>query len=174
MQMSIVIDECTFKDVKVLQEISYNTFRETFSHMNSEKNMIAYLENAFNIKRLEEEISNPFSTFYFIYCNKKLAGYLKLNVNEAQTEEIGKEALEIERIYIKQEFQKNGLGTFLLNKGLEVAKVQNKKEIWLGVWENNVGAIHFYKRMGFVKTGTHSFYMGDEQQIDFIMIKTIE
>ena len=172
--MSVVINECTIEDVHTLQEISYNTFYETFSHMNSEKNMKTYLEKAFNTKRLEKEVLTPFSKFYFLYWDEKLAGYLKINVNEAQTEEMGKEALEIERIYINKEFQKKGLGKFLLNKGIELAKDQGKKNVWLGVWENNLGAIQFYQKMGFVKTGAHSFYMGDEQQTDFIMMKTIE
>ncbi|MEV9641384.1 GNAT family N-acetyltransferase [Mammaliicoccus sciuri] len=172
--MSVVINECTIEDIHTLQEISYNTFHETFSHMNSEKNMKTYLEKAFNTKRLEKEVLTPFSKFYFLYWDEKLAGYLKINVNEAQTEEMGKEALEIERIYINKEFQKKGLGKFLLNKGIELAKDQGKKNVWLGVWENNLGAIQFYQKMGFVKTGAHSFYMGDEQQTDFIMMKTIE
>lgn len=172
--MSVVINECTIEDVHTLQEISYNTFYETFSHMNSEKNMKTYLEKAFNTKRLEKEVLTPFSKFYFLYWDEKLAGYLKINVNEAQTEEMGKEAFEIERIYINKEFQKKGLGKFLLNKGIELAKDQGKKNVWLGVWENNLGAIQFYQKMGFVKTGAHSFYMGDEQQTDFIMMKTIE
>ncbi|MBY0221086.1 MULTISPECIES: GNAT family N-acetyltransferase [Sporosarcina] len=172
--MSVVINECTIEDIHTLQEISYNTFYETFSHMNSEKNMKTYLEKAFNTKRLEKEVLTPFSKFYFLYWDEKLAGYLKINVNEAQTEEMGKEALEIERIYINKEFQKKGLGKFLLNKGIELAKDQGKKNVWLGVWENNLGAIQFYQKMGFVKTGAHSFYMGDEQQTDFIMMKTIE
>ncbi|MGE7545788.1 GNAT family N-acetyltransferase [Sporosarcina newyorkensis] len=172
--MSVVINECTIEDIHTLQEISYNTFYETFSHMNSEKNMKTYLEKAFNTKRLEKEVLTPFSKFYFLYWDEKLAGYLKINVNEAQTEEMGKEALEIERIYINKEFQKKGLGKFLLNKGIELAKDQGKKNVWLGVWENNLGAIQFYQKMGFVKTGAHSFYMGDEQQTDFIMMKTME
>lgn len=29
------------------------------------------------------------------------------------------------------------------------------------------------KKMGFVQTGAHSFYMGDEEQIDMIMTKTL-
>ncbi|KKE78247.1 GNAT family N-acetyltransferase [Bacilli bacterium] len=172
--MSIVINECTMKDVTELQKISYNTFYETFSPMNSEENMKTYMEGAFNIKKLEEEISNPSSTFYFLYDHDELAGYLKVNVNEAQTEEMGKEALEIERIYIKKEFQKKGLGRHLLNKGLTVAKDQNKRKIWLGVWEHNVNAIHFYHKAGFVQTGTHSFYMGEEAQTDLIMMKVVE
>ena len=50
---------------------------------------------------------------------------------------------------------------------------RNKEKIWLGVWEKNENAIAFYKKMGFVQTGAHSFYMGDEEQMDFIMTKTL-
>ena len=172
-QMSFVINECTLEDVKTLQEISYNTFNETFSPMNTKENMKAYLRNAFTIKRLKGEISNPFSKFFFIYCNGVLAGYLKVNVNEAQTENMGEDALEIERIYIREEFQKKGLGKYLLNKAMEIAMERNKEKIWLGVWEKNENAIDFYKEMGFVQTGSHSFYMGDEEQTDIIMIKIL-
>jgi diamine N-acetyltransferase len=86
---------------------------------------------------------------------------------------MGKESLEIERIYIKKEFQKHGLGKLLFNKAMEIAGKRNKKKIWLGVWEKNENAIAFYQKMGFVQTGTHSFYMGEEEQIDFIMTKTL-
>jgi len=86
---------------------------------------------------------------------------------------MGDESLEIERIYIKKEFQKHGLGKYLLNKAIELAMECNKRKIWLGVWENNENAIGFYKKMGFVQTGTHSFYMGDDEQTDFIMTKTL-
>ncbi|GAY79036.1 negative regulation of sporulation, septation and degradative enzyme [Sporolactobacillus inulinus] len=41
--------------------------------------------------------------------------------------------------------------------------------VWLGVWEKNEKAIAFYKKFGFVQNGAHSFYMGDEEQTDFIM-----
>lgn len=77
------------------------------------------------------------------------------------------------RIYIKNSFQKHGLGKHLLNKAIEIALERNKKNIWLGVWEKNENAIDFYKKMGFVQTGAHSFYMGDEEQTDLIMAKTL-
>ncbi|MEH7749282.1 GNAT family N-acetyltransferase, partial [Neobacillus drentensis] len=105
--------------------------------------------------------------------NNEVAGYLKNNTNDAQTEEMGEESLEIERIYIKNQFQKHGLGKYLFNKAMEIAMERHKKKIWLGVWEKNENAIAFYKKMGFVQAGAHSFYMGDEEQIDFIMTKTL-
>ncbi|MCP3762788.1 GNAT family N-acetyltransferase [Domibacillus sp. A3M-37] len=171
--MTVNIKKCTLEDLHKLQEISYETFNETFKHHNSPENMSAYLERTFNLKQLEKELSNISSQFFFVYFNKEVAGYLKVNTDDAQSEEMGDESLEIERIYIKNKFQKQRLGKYLLNKAMEMAMESNKKKIWLGVWEKNKNAIAFYKKMGFVQNGAHSFYMGDEEQIDFIMTKTL-
>ncbi|HWO78137.1 MAG TPA: GNAT family N-acetyltransferase [Bacillus sp. (in: firmicutes)] len=172
--MTIYIKQCNLQDLRKLQEISYETFYETFKDQNSPENMNAYLERAFNLKQLEKELSNISSQFFFVYFNNEVAGYLKVNTNDAQSEEMGDESLEIERIYIKSKFQKHGLGKCLLNKAMEIAMESNKKKIWLGVWEKNENAIAFYKKMGFVQTGAHSFYMGDEEQTDFIMTKILK
>ena len=172
--MTININQCNLEDLHKLQEVSYETFNETFMHQNSPENMTAYLERAFNLKQLEKELSNISSQFFFVYFNNEVAGYLKVNTNDAQSEEMGDESLEIERIYIRSKFQKHGLGKYLINKAMEIAIERNKKKIWLGVWEKNENAIAFYKKMEFVQTGAHSFYMGDDEQIDFIMTKTLK
>lgn len=171
--MTIEIKKCNREDLEILQGISIETFNDTFKDQNTPENMKAYLEKAFDTKQLEKELSNRLSQFFFVYFNEEVAGYLKVNTNEAQSEEMGDESLEIERIYIKNEFQKHGLGKYLLNKAIEIAMELNKKKIWLGVWEENENALAFYKKMGFVHTDAHSFYMGDDEQIDHIMTKTL-
>lgn len=172
--MTITIKKCTQIDLHKLQELSIETFKETFKDQNSPEHLSAYLERAFNLGQLEQELSNPSSEFYFIYFNNETAGYLKVNTNEAQSEEMGNDSLEIERIYMRKEFQRNGLGKNLLTKAIQIALHSNKKKIWLGVWEKNESAITFYKKMGFVQTGEHSFYMGDEKQRDVIMTMELD
>ncbi|WP_066392981.1 GNAT family N-acetyltransferase [Neobacillus mesonae] len=171
--MSTILKKCSLEDLLKLQEISYETFTETFKDQNSPENLSAYLERAYNLKQLEKELSNISSQFFFVYFNDEVAGYLKVNTNDAQSEEMGDESLEVERIYIRSKFQKHGLGKYLLNKAIEIAMERNKKKIWLGVWEKNENAMAFYKKMGFVQTGAHSFYMGDDEQTDIIMTKTL-
>ncbi|MFC0559202.1 GNAT family N-acetyltransferase [Halalkalibacter alkalisediminis] len=171
--MTVKVKKGNLEDLQILQEISIETFNDTFKDQNSPENMKAYIERAFNLKQLEKELSKISSEFFFVYVDNEVAGYLKVNTNDAQSEEMGEEALEIERIYIKSNFQKHGLGKYLLNKAMEMAMERNKKKIWLGVWEKNENAIAFYKKMGFVQTAAHSFYMGDEEQTDFIMTKTL-
>ncbi len=172
--MNIKMIRCTVEDSRKLQEIGYETFKETFEDQNSHENMKAYLEAAFNIKQVEKELSNPLSHFFLVSINDEIAGYLKVNTGDAQSEEMDDDSLEIERIYIINKFQKNGLGKYLFNKAKDVAMEQNKKKIWLGVWEKNENAISFYKKLGFVQTGAHSFYMGDEEQTDVIMVKRLQ
>ncbi len=171
--MSIKLSKCSIGDLKKLQEVSIETFNNTFKDHNSPENMTAYLEKAFTEYQLEKELSNKASEFYFIYNNDVIAGYLKVNVNDAQSEPMGDETLEIERIYIRQPFQGRGLGKYLINKAVELAEAQNKSSIWLGVWDKNDNAIGFYKNIGFVQTGAHSFYLGEEEQIDVIMTKIL-
>ncbi|MEK4058340.1 MULTISPECIES: GNAT family N-acetyltransferase [Paenibacillus] len=171
--MSVIIKKCSREDLQILQQISVETFNDTFKYQNSPENMKTYLEKAFNYKQLEKELSNIYSEFFFISFNEELAGYLKVNINDSQSEKTGDDSLEIERIYIRIKFQRKGLGKYLIDKATDVAMIQNKKMIWLGVWEKNEKAIDFYKKIGFVQTGAHSFFMGDEEQIDFIMTKTL-
>ncbi|KRE68859.1 GNAT family N-acetyltransferase [Paenibacillus sp. Soil750] len=171
--MTVHIKKCTLKDLDLLQEISVETFTETFKNQNSPENMNAYLKKAFNLQQLEKELSNLSTEFFFIYANEEIAGYLKVNTHDAQTEIMGNDSLEIERIYIRKNHHKQGLGKYLVNIAIERAVELKKQKIWLGVWEENESAITFYKKMDFVQTGAHSFYMGDEEQIDIIMTKTL-
>ncbi|MFD2923930.1 GNAT family N-acetyltransferase [Halobacillus naozhouensis] len=172
--MNINMTRCTLEDSRKLQNIGYETFKETFEDQNSPENMKAYLEEAFNLKKVEKELSNPSAQFFFVSINDEVAGYLKVNTGDAQSEEMGDDSLEIERIYIINKFQKHGLGKYLFNKAMDIAMEQNKKKIWLGIWEKNENAISFYKKLGFVQTGAHSFFMGYEEQTDLIMVKRLQ
>ncbi|PAF32588.1 GNAT family N-acetyltransferase [Paenibacillus sp. 7516] len=171
--MTIKITKCSREDLQTLLKISIDTFHDTFKDQNTPENMQAYLAKAFHSEQLERELANPSSDIYFVYFNDEVAGYLKVNVNDAQSEKMGEEFLEIERIYIRNQFQNHGLGKHLLNKAIEIAMHKNKSKVWLGVWEKNRKAIAFYNKMGFIQTGAHTFYMGDEEQTDFIMSKTL-
>lgn len=171
--MTTKLTECTLDDLHELQTISIVTFTETFKDQNSPEHLKAYLDEAYDLDKLKKELKNPSSRFYFIYVDQQVAGYLKLNTDAAQTEPMGADSLEVERIYVKKAFQRYGLGKQLLNKAFEMAVEQSKKRIWLGVWEENANAIAFYRKKGFVQTGTHSFYMGDDEQVDLIMVNTL-
>ncbi|GIO23054.1 GNAT family N-acetyltransferase [Oceanobacillus sp. J11TS1] len=172
--MTIKMKPCSLADLQELRKISVETFVETFQEQNTPENMQAYLKEAYTLEKLQKEMAHSNSAFFFIYDDDQIAGYMKLNTDDAQTEEMGEDALEIERIYIRSGFQRKGLGKYLMDKAIEIAKAKKKQKIWLGVWEYNNQALTFYEKNGFVQTGSHSFFMGDDEQTDFIMTKTLE
>lgn len=171
--MTIQIKAVELSDLVTLQVLSLQTFNDTFSAQNTPENMEAYVSKAFQLKRLEVELQQPDSSFFFIYTDDQLAGYLKVNVDQAQTEAISENALEIERIYVDKAFKGQGLGKALIEKAITIATEKGKSAVWLGVWEKNQPAIGFYQKQGFQQVTTHSFWMGDDEQTDLIMVKKL-
>ena len=170
----IQVERITVDDLKTLQELSRRTFYEAFSWGTSPDDMQAYLNTAFTDERLGAELQDPDSHFYFARVQGEPVGYLKLNFGKAQTEDLEGYGLEIERIYILQEFQGRKIGQQLIARAIGIAKELKMQHVWLGVWEKNTGAIALYQRQGFVQVGSHAFIMGKEQQTDLILKRSIE
>ena len=167
--MKIDITRVTLPDIDQLQKIGRQTFFETFSQSNTAQNMEKYLEESFSSEKLSAELNNEGSQFYFAEAGNIIAGYLKLNFGNTQTELKDDKALEIERIYVLKEFQGKGVGQLLYDKAIQIARQKNANYVWLGVWEQNPKAINFYRKNGFTEFDKHIFTLGNDQQTDIMM-----
>ncbi|MGV9012736.1 MAG: GNAT family N-acetyltransferase [Flavobacteriales bacterium] len=165
----IEIVRVTGKDLEQLKELSERTFTETFASMNTAANMGAYLAHEFATEKLERELADPDSGFYFALLEQQVVGYLKVNISSAQTELQDKHALEVERIYVLKEHHGKRIGQALLDKALAFARARGIDQVWLGVWEANAQAIHFYAKNGFARFGKHTFMLGADAQTDILM-----
>jgi len=163
------IKRVTLNDLEQLQQISRQTFYETFSAVNTEENIANYLSEGFSIEKLTEELNNQGAEFYFVTLDNTVIGYLKLNFGQSQTELQDDKALEIERIYVLKEFHGKKVGQLLYEKAIEIAKQKNVDYVWLGVWEENPRAISFYRKNGFVEFDKHIFKLGNDEQTDIMM-----
>ena len=167
--INLRIEKVSSNNINNLQKISRDTFFETFVTSTSEENMQHYLENNFSKEQLTKEVENSHSEFYFAILESEVIGYLKINNSAAQTELKDDQALEVERIYVRNQFHGKGVGQQLLDYAIQIAKQKNMQSVWLGVWENNHRAISFYKKNGFVAFDTHVFMLGEEAQTDYMM-----
>ncbi len=165
----IDIKRVTLNDIDQLQKISRQTFYETFSAGNTEENMKKYLEEGFSLEKLTVELNDKNSEFYFAELDNHVIGYLKLNFGQSQTELKDDKALEIERIYVLKELHGKHVGQLLYEKAMQIARQIDADYIWLGVWEENPRAIHFYKKNGFVEFDKHIFKLGNDEQTDIMM-----
>jgi len=170
---AIKISIATSTDFKIIQEIGRETFYETFASGNTEEVMQQYLQTSFSAEKVKTELNHPNSLFFIAWDHQIPIGYLKVNMNDAQTELQESDALEIERIYVKAHYHGKKVGQLLYDQAVEIAMKKMKKSIWLGVWEENPKAIRFYEKNGFVPFSRHIFKMGDEEQTDIMMRKII-
>ena len=113
------------------------------------------------------------SDFYFAYLKNELVGYFKLNKIAAQAEQFAEQSIELERIYVVEDFQNQGIGKLMLLKAIEFAQKYKPKFIWLGVWQENKNAVRFYEKLGFQKFGTHPYFIGKDKQTDWLMKKRL-
>lgn len=155
-------------DLVILQKIAQETFLEAFGAVNSPENIDLYLKEKLSLEQLKREFDNPESSFYLAQIAHTSIGYLKLNTGKAQNEDLPN-ALEIERIYLYAAYQGQNIGKILLDKAIALAQEKNFQCVWLGVWEENLKAIHFYKKHGFKTFDKHAFMLGKEKQMDLMM-----
>jgi ribosomal protein S18 acetylase RimI-like enzyme len=101
--------------------------------------------------------------------SNQAAAYLKINHGSAQTEFNEGSNVEVERIYVLNEFQHRNLGRMLMEHALDRARALDAEFLWLGVWEKNEKAMAFYRRLGLLPFGRHIFVLGDEAQWDIMM-----
>ncbi len=173
----IKIKAADHTDIEGLQFICKQTFAETFANDSFTESFIndthKYIEFNFTKEKLINQLSNKHSQFYLCYHDTQLAGYLKINTNKAQTEDLLPDALEIERIYILNQFHGKRIGQTLMKQAYEIAEQKSINEIWLGVWEHNHQAIGFYKKQGFTVFDKHIFTVGNDDQTDLLFKKTL-
>lgn len=171
--MTINILRCKPEQLNLLREISMETYRDTFEESNSEALMQQYFDDALNAEKLTKEFHTIGSHFYFLYLDEQVAGFLKVNVESAQSDDVAKDSLEIERFYIRKPFLRKGLGKALMLFAFDIAKQLGKITLWLGVWEHNGSALAFYKALGFYKVGEHPFDMAGDIQTDWLLKKDL-
>jgi ribosomal protein S18 acetylase RimI-like enzyme len=163
------INKVTLMDINQLQEISRQTFYETFASSNTEENMSLYLNESFSAAKLTNELNDPNAEFYFALIDCKVIGYLKINYGQSQIELQNSKFLEIERIYVLKKYHGKNVGQILYEKALLLARQSNANYIYLGVWEENARAINFYKKNGFKEVDKHIFKLGNDEQTDLLM-----
>ena len=166
---NLIFKKLSPEDLQELKQLSRSTFQDAFGAENNPEDLEKYLNSAFGEENLQKELLNPLSEFYFAIAEGETAGYFKINLGDAQTEFKEEEGMELERIYVKQEFQQQKIGQKMLDAVIEMAVQRKMKYLWLGVWEKNTRAIDFYLRNSFKISGTHPYIVGSDEQTDKIM-----
>ena len=167
--MAFSIRRAVDTDAEELAELAASTFKETFDWYNTPENMQVYADTHFSRQQIKSEIKDSRAVIFLAFWNQDLVAYAKLKESKMPEPLPERQAREIERIYVRKAFQNKKIGLALMNQCLEEARRCQAECVWLGVWEHNPKAIRFYDKIGFTRFGSHTFQLGDDAQLDFLM-----
>lgn len=167
------IRKADMKYLEELRQITEKTFVETFGADNTQEDIKKYLKENVTKDKVEKEMKNPGSLFYVAEIDGNVVAYMKLNLDEAQTEQGLSNSMEIQRIYVLKDYKNRSIGKQLMQKAIQEAESRQLNYIWLGVWEKNTKAIGFYEKRGFTTFDKHIFKLGEDEQTDFLMKFTL-
>lgn len=153
----------------MISELAVATFYETYAAFNTASDMLLYTQQHYTAAQIIEELKQPDVQYFLAFADDKPAGFAKLR-NIKQPEFLqNTRNIEIERIYVLNQFQKMRIGKALIEYCMNFARENSWEVIWLGVWQQNKQAILFYEKNGFEKFGTHNFLLGKDLQTDWLM-----
>ncbi len=161
------------RDIATLKEVAERAFVGAFEGHIPDVDMRHYFDTAYSTRTLAREVADPDSDVYFLESGGEVLGYIKVNVGDAQTEPMGEEYAELQRIYLVPEAVGGGYGSALMAKAIELARKRGRSRIWLGVWDRNETALGFYRAKGFERIGEHWFTTGSSQQLDWILARDL-
>jgi diamine N-acetyltransferase len=159
----------------LLSEFCRKTFMDAFSDdpRNHPDDMKAYCDQAFSIETIATELANSAIIYLLDQRDDETVGYAKLDPESAERCVTARNPIEIGRLYPRNDFIGRGVADALMRACLDEARKGGHDVLWLGVWEFNPRAQKFYEKWGFRRVGEHTFLLGTDPQLDWIMQREV-
>ena len=155
----LLIKKAIGLDSKILSEMSKTTFYQTYVAIHPENTGLlkAYTEEHFSEAKVLEQLQSPEVSFYLAQLGAEVVGYMKTVQGEAPAQVKSLPSLALEKLYVRLEHQGKSVGQRMFDFLRPVAQGLGYESIWLSVYENNQGALEFYRKNGFAVVGETDF-----------------
>ncbi len=161
-------------DAAALAELAARTFHDTFAAENDPEDMALHLAQSYGVAQQSAELLDANVCTLFAEIDGTLAGYAQLRGGPAPPCVTGDTPMELWRLYVAKEWHGRGVAQVLMNAIDAEVHRRGARTLWLGVWERNARAKAFYGKHGFTDVGSHTFMLGNDEQVDRIWVRSIE
>jgi ribosomal protein S18 acetylase RimI-like enzyme len=174
---NITIRRATTNDVELISTLGSTTFYDTFNGTCTIADMKYVLDLYYNQNQVAKELNDETDFFYVAFDeHEKALGYYRIKLQQDYPFEAlnNFKAIELKRLYCISEAKGKGVAKALMQHAFEFAKQRGYNKMYLSVWEYNIRAQEFYKKMSFETTGIENdFPLGTTPQTDFWFWKNL-
>ena len=165
---AIQIRPATLADRAFIRSVSERTWPSTYGHIISQEQISFMLDWMYSDASLAEQFAKGHQ-FYIANLNGEDIGFCSVS-NEGiekrelelvdEPENIKSTAHKLNKLYVLPSAHGTGSGMALLNKAIEVAKLEGSSSLFLQVNKHN-NAYTFYLKSGFIKEQEFKFDIGN-------------
>ncbi|KQN90575.1 hypothetical protein ASE95_14045 [Sphingomonas sp. Leaf231] len=171
MKRGVTLRSATVEDAADLAGVARATFTETFGMLYSAADLATFLEQH-TPHDWAREIADPDYGVTVVEDGHVVVGYIKLGPPRLPfTPREG--AIELRQFYLLQPWQGAGAGPKMMEWALDEARARGKREMYLSVFVDNERARRFYAKYGFEDVGRYAFMVGDHEDTDVVMRRTL-
>jgi ribosomal protein S18 acetylase RimI-like enzyme len=146
--------EWTIEDLPSVRNVTWLTWLDAYASFVPVEDLRTYFDEHYSLESLEQLFRTPSVKGFVAVVDGEVVGYLK-------TMEVEKEnRFYISSVYVLPRFQGSGFGGHLMKKAEAQALLWGVNEVWLGVMTQNIPALEWYRRNGFVFVEEQPFSMG--------------
>lgn len=164
----IAVVEANQQDAALLSELGAQTFVDTFGDLYQAADLQRFLSESHSPEAYRRLLGNPANRAFLARRGLEPMGYAVTGPCKLPLDPPVNNAGELQRIYVRQAAQNQGVGSLLFHACLQDLR-QRFDAVFLGVFSENTGAHRFYQRNGFVKVGEYVFMVGDHADREWIM-----
>jgi ribosomal protein S18 acetylase RimI-like enzyme len=141
-------------------------FRQTYGHdAGHAAVMDRHCAETYASRAIAVQLEDPAVTALIANVGAAMVGLAQLRVNG--------DAGEVERFYIDHQWHGQGLAQDMMEGLHRIAASLGLRSLHLGVWSQNTRAIAFYRRQGFIPSGTVDFLLAGSVQADLLLRKDL-
>lgn len=156
----------TKNDFNKVRKILIETWIHTYDFI-PQNDLLIHLENYYSIERLNELFNNPDAYCYSVEIDKQVIGWMKLIDDKSDGN------FYLSSLYILKEYQGLGIGKELMLVADKKALELNHSSIWVGVMDQNIHALNWYKKLGFNFIKEEPFKLGRTEVNHLIGVKSL-
>jgi diamine N-acetyltransferase len=161
-------------DAETLAALGERTFRETFEHLYAPGDLAVFLAEAYGLDRTRADLADPAKASWLVEAGGEAIGYALAGPCGLPHDQVTPACGELKRIYFRKDRQGGGLGKVLFAQVMDWLQAGRPRDVWIGVWSENHGALRFYERQGFAKAGEYGFKVGQTTDREFILRRSAD
>lgn len=177
---SVLVRSARPDEAAPLAELMERTFRDTYAHNSSERELEKYVPDHFSPAHQARELADP--ALRTLIAESREGGeaepvaFAQLRLpgdRPAPPCVAARRPAELSRFYVDRPWHGRGVAAPLMDACVALATESGADALWLLVYRINDRAIAFYRKCGFAPVGTAVFRFGDELHDDVVMMRPL-